>query len=163
MAGNKRCVLCESVLTEAEPAILTVGAYGNPKCLCAECQGLLDTATLGREYDEIADAMERLGKKMAEATPDKQSYEIVSDILLSAADRAKKIRTGEYDFSLDEVDEELDELPEELLESEEDIEKDKRDEERAKRFDKVFNYVTIGVFAAAAVLILVKIITSLLG
>ena len=165
MAENKKCVLCERVITDESPAILTVGAYGNPKCVCGECQSLLDTATLGREYERIAEAMDAIGKKMAEATPDKQSFDVVSGLLAEAADRAKKIKAGEYDFSLDEADaeDELDELPEELQETEEDREKDRRDEEREKKFDKIFNYITIGVFGAAAILIIVKLITTFLS
>lgn len=163
MAQNKRCVLCDRIITEESPAILTVGAYGNPKCVCTECQELLDTATLGREYEKIADAMDALGKRMAESTPDKQSFDVVNEILEGAAERAKKIKAGEYDFSLDEAEDEACELPEELLETEEDRKKDERDEARAKKFDKVFNYITIGVFGAAAILIIVKLITTFLG
>ena len=165
MAENKKCVLCERVITDESPAILTVGAYGNPKCVCGECQSLLDTATLGREYERIAEAMDALGKKMAESTPDKQSFDVVSGLLAEAAERAKKIKAGEYDFSLDEADaeDELDALPEELQETEEDREKDRRDEEREKKFDKIFNYITIGVFGAAAILIIVKLITTFLS
>ena len=164
MAENKKCALCEGVITEENPAILTVGAYGNTKCVCAECQRLLDTATLGKDYDEIAEAMDTIGKKMAEATPDKQSFDVVSGLLEDAAERAKKIKTGQYDFSLDEADaeDEFDELPEELQESEEDREKDRLDEERTKKFDKIFNYVTIGVFGALAILIIIKLITAFL-
>lgn len=164
MAENRKCVLCEAVITDENPAILTVGAYGTPKCMCGDCQRLLDTATLGREYDKIAEAMEILGKKMAEATPDKQSFEVVSGLLSNAAERAKKIKAGEYDFSLDEEEseDELDEIPEELQETEEDREKDKRDEERERKFDKIFNYITIGVFTIAAILIIVKLITTFL-
>ena len=165
MAGNKRCVVCDAIITDEDPAILTVGAYGNPKCICATCQELLDTATLGREYEKIAEAMEALGKRMSAVIPDSQTFEVMSGILADAAERAKKIKAGEYDFSLDESEgeDELDEIPEELLETEADRELDKRDEEREKKFDKVFNYVTVGVFAAAAILILVKVITSLLS
>ena len=165
MAQNKKCVLCERTITEENPAILTVGAYGNPKCVCGECRELLDTATLGREYEKIADAMETLGKRMAEVTPDKQAFDVVSGLLESAAERAKKIKVGEYDFSLDEeeAEDELDELPEELLETEEDREKDKRDEERIKKFDKIFTYISIGVFAAIAVLLIVRMVASFLN
>ncbi|MBQ7356871.1 MAG: hypothetical protein IJW66_05665 [Clostridia bacterium] len=165
MAQNKKCVLCDRTITEQSPAILTVGAYGNPKCVCSACQELLDTATLGREYEKIADAMDALGKRMAESTPDKQSFDTVNEILEGAAERAKKIKAGEYDFSLDEEtsEDEMEELPEELLETEEDRKKDESDEARAKKFDKVFNYITIGVFGAAAILIIVKLITTFLG
>jgi hypothetical protein len=163
MAQNKKCVLCDRTITEESPAILAVGAYGNPKCVCGECQGLLDTATLGREYDKIADAMDAIGKRMADSTPDNQSYEVVNALLTDAAERAKKIKAGEYDFSLDEEPAEDGEIPEELLETEEDRALDKRDEEREKKFNKVFNWVTGIVFAAAAILIIVKIITSFLS
>ena len=165
MTKNKKCVLCESIIIAEEPAILTVGAYGTPKCVCDECRTLLDTATLGRDYERIAEAMDVLGKKMAESTPDAQSFEVVSELLADAAERAKKIKAGEYDFSLDESEdeEELDELPEELRETEEDRELDRRDEEREKKFDKIFNYITIGVFGVAAILIIVKLITSFLS
>ena len=131
--------------------------------MCGECQSLLDTATLGREYEEIANAMDAIGKRMADSTPDNQSYEVVNALLTDAAERAKKIKAGEYDFSLDEEPAEDEEIPEELLETEEDRALDKRDEEREKKFNKVFNWVTGIVFAAAAILIIVKIITSLLS
>ena len=164
MAGNKKCVLCDKTIVDESPAILTVGAYGNTKCMCADCQDLLDAATLGKDYDDIAEAMDKIGKRMAEATPDKQTFDVVSGLLADAAERAKKIKVGEYDFSLDELERqgELEELPEELLETEEDREKDKRDEERERKFDKVFNYITIGVFAVAAILIIAKLISTFL-
>ena len=164
MAGNKKCVICGKIITEESPAILTVGVYGDHGCICSECQALFDTATLGREYEKVAEAIETLCKIMVDSSPDSKTFGVASAILSDAAERAKKIKAGEYDFSLDESkdEDELDEIPEELLETEEDRALDKRDEEREKKFDKVFNYVTIGVFAAAAILILVKVITSLL-
>ena len=163
MSENRKCVICGKIITEESPAILAVGAYGDHRCICSDCQALFDTATLGREYDKIAEAIETLCKKMVDTSPDAKTFEVASAILSDAAERAKLIKAGEYDFSLDEEDsDELDEIPEELRETEEDKEKDRRDEERAKKFDKVFNYITAGVFIVAAILIIVKLISTLL-
>jgi hypothetical protein len=149
MAQNKKCVLCDRTITEESPAILAVGAYGNPKCVCGECQSLLDTATLGREYDKIANAMDAIGKRMADSTPDNQSYEVVNALLTDAAERAKKIKAGEYDFSLDEEPAEDGEIPEELLETEEDRKLDEQDAEKEERNNRIFDYITFAVFLAA--------------
>ena len=163
MAGNKKCVICGKIITEESPAILTVGVYGDHGYICNECQALFDTATLGREYEKVAEAIETLCKIMVDSSPDSKTFEVASAILSDAAERAKLIKAGEYDFSLDEEDsDELDEIPEELRETDEDKEKDRHDEERAKKFDKVFNYITAGVFIVAAILIIVKLISTLL-
>ena len=150
-----KCALCQSVEVSENAPVLVMGAYGNPKYVCNECNADLDCATLGRDFEEIGAAMERLGKKMASAAPDKLTLATVGDILRESAERAKKIKAGEYDFSLDQAEEpvedtEADDLPLELLESEEDKALDKRDEERLKRFDKVTN-VIIAVMIIAAV------------
>ena len=162
MAQNKKCVLCGRTIAEESPAILTVGAYGNTKCICSCCQELLDTATLGKEYEEIADAMEKIGKIMADSTPDNQCYEVVSALLSDAAERAKKIKAGEYDFSLDEESEDDGELPEELIETEEDKAKDARDAEKERKFNKVFNIVSAIAFSALAIYFIVELIVLFL-
>ena len=156
-----KCSICNAKIDTEGAAILTMGAYGNPRYLCEECAKDLDTATLSRETDEIAEAMERIGSKMADSDPDKQTYNTVTALMANALDRAKKIKDGEYDFSLDEVSEsedEMDELPEELAESEEDKEKDLADAEKQKQFDKFYNYVLIGVGIGMAAFIIWKII-----
>ena len=150
-----KCALCQSTSIAEDAPVLTIGAYGNPKYICNECNSDLECVTLGRDFDEIGAAMDRLGKKMASAAPDKLTLATVDEILRESAERAKLIKAGEYDFSLDgegdiPEDTEMDELPPELLESEEDKELDKRDEERLKKFDKVINAI-IGVSLLAAV------------
>ena len=122
------CAICNAEINTEESAILTMGAYGNPKYLCKECSLDMDTATLGKEVAEISAAMERISKKMTVSGPDKQTYTTVTGLMAIAHDRAQKIKEGEYDFSLDESDESeggFDEIPEELAESEEDKEKDR--------------------------------------
>ncbi len=133
--------------------ILVMGAYGIPKCLCDSCASDMELVTGGKDYSEIESAMERIGKKMSSFSADKQTFETVNELLKSAAERAKKIRDGSYDFSLDneelESSDELIDIPEELRESEEDIALDKKDEEKQKKFDKFFNWVTIGMIIGA--------------
>ena len=160
-----KCSICNAKIDTEDAAILTMGAYGNPRYLCDECAKDLDTATLSRDTDEIAEAMECIGSKMADSDPDKQTYNTVTALMANALDRAKKIKDGEYDFSLDEVresEDEMDEIPEELAESEEDKEKDLADEEKQKQFDKIYNYVLIGVGIGMAAFIIWKIIDAFL-
>ena len=114
-------------------------------------------------YGKIREAMERIGKKLANAGPDDLTLETVDTVLRESAERAAKIKDGSYDFSLDEAEEDSadDSVPEELLETEEDKALDRRDEERSKRFDKIFNWITLAVFLAAAVLIVYNLVERL--
>ncbi len=160
-----KCSICNAKIDTEDAPILTMGAYGTPRYLCEKCAADLDTATLSRDTDEISAAMERIGNKMADSDPDKQTYTTVTALMTSARDRAKKINAGEYDFSLDEVsdsEDEFDEIPEELAESEEDKAKDVADEEKQKQFDKFYNYVLIGVGIGMALFIIWKIVDAFL-
>ena len=153
----KQCVICNRDVLSEDAPLLSISAYGRPKFLCEECSADLDAATLGKEYGQIASAMDRIGRKMSDSSPDKATLEEVNAILESAAKRAVEIKSGSYDFSLDEIDAEneeaFDDIPEELRETEEDRELDKRDEEKARKFDKIFNWVTIGVIAGAVIFV----------
>ncbi len=143
-----KCTICNSVITAEEPKILSMGAYGTPKYLCDVCAEDIEEITLGREFDKIAAAMERVGGKLAETNPEKSTFNTVNSIMESAAERAKLIKEGNYDFALDELAEEteegFDEIPEELQETEEDRELDRQDEEKLKKFDKVYNWILTG-------------------
>ena len=142
-----KCSICDKKIDSAEPGILAMGAYGTPKYLCEECSRDIEEITVGREFDSIAAAMDRVGKKMANANPDKATFNTVNSIMESSAARAKLIKEGDYDFSLDEREEEsegFDEIPEELMETEEDRALDREDEEKMKKFDKFYNWVLIG-------------------
>ncbi len=158
----KQCAICDKHLECEEPKILTIGGYGTPKYLCDECAEDIDIATLDRDYDNIAAAIERLGNKMSSFDPDGVTYKTVSSIMKSSADRAKQIKDGTYDFALDEEEDTdgFDELPEELLETEEDRALDERDEERQKKFDSVFNWISFGLLTAAVIFVLVKILIT---
>ena len=150
----EKCTICDVELISEEPKILTMGAYGTPKYLCLCCSDDIDEATRGKDIDSIAAAMDRLGKRMAETNPDKLTFDTVNTIMESAAERAKRIKEGTYDFSLDDEesddDDGFDEIPEELLETEEDRELDRADEEVLRKFDKFYN-ILVGVLSAAFV------------
>lgn len=138
---KKNCCTCLAKVEEENASILTMGAYGTPKYLCEDCAALIETITLGREYDEIADAMEQLTKTMSKANiDDRFTVSTVTDLLASAAERARKIKDGTYDFALDESEEEFLEIPEEIRETEEDKLLDKKDAEAAEKFDKILNW-----------------------
>ncbi len=160
----KLCTVCKNQFESEDAPILVMGAYGNPKYLCPDCASDLDTATLGRDFDSIAAAMERLGKKMSNTDPDKQTYDTLGSLLESAAERAKAISAGEYDFSLDEQATEaetFDEIPEELRETEEDKALDAEDAAKQEKFDKWFNWVSLGAVIGAVAFVVWKIIEGL--
>ena len=160
----KKCCVCETIIENEDAPLLTMGAVGTPKLLCDSCAELLDTATMGREYEEIESAMEEIGKRMAEGNPDRTTYGNVSVIMAQAAARAKLIKSGEYDFALDEQtadDEDIpDEIPEELKETEEDRELDRQDEAKEEKFNRFFDYVTFGVFIAILLFVGWKLIDT---
>ena len=156
------CALCGRIPECEEPAVLTMGRYGKPRHLCEECEAQMDTATLGRDYDEIVDAIDTLGKKATGfAANDDVTMSAMRAFLMRSAKRAADIKAGNYDFDVEEssdVDESFDELPEELLETEEDAELDRRDKEKAKKFDKLLNGLWIGVFTALFVVLVLKLV-----
>ena len=162
-----KCTVCNKEFSTAEPKILAMGAYGTPKYICDGCSLDFDEATLGRDPEIIAAAMDRIGKRLAETNPDKNTFMTVNSVMQTAAERAKLIKEGKYDFSLDEEPEDGDEegfeeVPEELLETEEDRELDRRDEEKLRKFDKVFDVIIAVALAATAGIILWRILDTFL-
>ena len=156
-----KCSICNALITDDEPAILTMSGYGNPRYICEDCVSDLDEASLGREESKIAAAMDRIGSKMLATDPDNQTYRTVTELMAQTRERALKIREGTYDFALDEIDDEgFDEIPEELAETEEDKEKDRIDEEKQKKFDKFYNYALIGAGVGLLIFIIWKIIST---
>ena len=133
-----------------EPSILAMGGFGNPRYLCPDCDKKLQTAIRGEDYDSIVAAMNSLsGELVAKNIDDNVTVKTVTDLLDEGAKRAKAIKEGSYDFSLDDREDEegMDELPTELLESEEDKALDAADAEKMRKFDKVMNWIWIAVCA----------------
>ena len=161
-----KCTVCNKEFKSEEPKILAMGAYGTPKYVCDGCSEDLDEATLGREPEKIAAAMDRIGQRLADTNPDKSTFMTVNSVMKAAAERANLIKEGKYDFSLDEEPDEeeegFDEIPEELLETEEGKELDRQDEEKLKKFDKVYNVIIAVALAATAGIIIWRILDTFL-
>ena len=161
MAAKKICSTCLRPISSENAPVLVMGAYGNPKLLCDECAALIDTITLGRDYNEIEESMQTLTDRMsASNVDDRFTIATVTEILADSAVRAQKIKEGPYDFALDDaVDEDaMDDIPEELRETEEDRLLDEKDAEANAKFDKFLNWMWVGVGIAAACFLVWKII-----
>ena len=156
------CALCGRIPESEEPTVLAMGRYGKPRHLCEECEAQMDIANFGRDYDELVDAIDTLGKKATGfAANDEVTMDVMSAFLMRAAKRAADVKEGNYDFDAEDTtsdDEGFDEIPEELRETEEDAELDRRDAEAAKKFDKFLNGLWIGVFSALFVFFILKFV-----
>ncbi len=151
---QKLCCICKKTVDSETAPILTVGGFGNAKYLCDECVAELDSATTAREFDAVKAAMDSIGEKMAKNNiEDELVITTVGEVFISAKRRAKAIKEGSYDFSLDEADgttverggdEEFD-IPEELREIEEDKELDAQEEKKNAFFDKIFNWISLAI------------------
>lgn len=131
--------------------VLTMGAYGTPRCLCDSCAEQVEIFTRGTDYDEIVAAMDEISARMSRANiDDKITSECVTGMLVDAAKRANEIKAGTYDFSLDAEEEDY-EIPEELRESEEDRALDEKDARAKEKMDKVMNWVWLVALVGAVV------------
>jgi hypothetical protein len=159
-----KCAICFNEVDSENAAILTMSGYGTPRYLCPDCEADIELATTSTDYKEATGAMERLSTKATRSNPDKQTFAALTEILASAAERARAIADGTYDFSEDtaEQTEELEEIPEQLLETEADAEADRRDEARLKKFDKIFNYVAGVILAGFAAVLIWRILDAYL-
>ena len=145
------CSLCLKSVEREDAPILAISGAGVPRYLCDECAADIECATLGRDYDKITEAFDRIAANVsASNVDDPVILSTVTEILDSGAERAKLIAAGEYDFALDEEkSDELEEIPEDMLESEEDKRLDAEEEEKAQRIDKFLNWVWLGVLIGA--------------
>ena len=156
---EKTCAVCNAkIAQDLAPAILTMGAYGHPRYLCPHCEELIDTATKGCDFDQIVAAMDALSAAMSSYnTDDLAVIETMESIMTPAAERAKAIREGTYDFANDETEEATDdEIPEELIETEEEKAEEEREaaeEKEREKKDRIINMV-VGILFGAAVLAL---------
>ena len=155
---KRNCCTCHLRIDDENAPVLTMGAYGTPKCLCEKCAELVDTVVYGKTYEEVTSAMEEITARMSESNvDDKVTLSTMTELLANSAERAQKIKDGTYDFSLDEerdTDDSFDEIPEELQETEEDKLLDQKEEEAMKKFDKVLNvlWILTGIFAAGVII-----------
>lgn len=157
----EKCSICRRNIENEEPAILTVGGFGNPKYLCEECDAELVELTDGVDFEKINLAMENIGKKLIDArNEDKLVHETLKEIKKEAKERIEKIKSGEY--VREENLKEDEEIPEELLESDEDKALDKAESERNAKIDKIMNWVCGILVSAAFIFFIYKILDAYL-
>lgn len=147
------CSICAKEITNENAPILTMGGYGIPRYICDECAAQIDVATESENPDEIAEAVESLGKKLSSFDHDGATAETLTEILYSSAKKCKEIREGTYvkseEDTQDEPDEELlDDIPEEMKESEEDKLLDEKEDKKNKKLEKILNWVSAIIFGA---------------
>ena len=156
---GKVCCTCLTRLENEDAPVLTMGAYGTPKLLCDDCAALIETVTLGTDYDEITEAMNALTDVITRSNADdRKVVDTVTEILERSAKRAQQIKEGTYDFALDEVEEGFDEIPEELQETEEDRLLDEKEAASNAKFDKIMNWLWLGVGVLAGAFAIWKVI-----
>ena len=156
----KYCCICKKELVNPEAPVLTMGAYGSPKCVCDECSALIETATTSHDYEEAINACREIGDSMTHGdTGDVQVIDTVNEIIESAKQRAEAIQDGTYDFSIDEVSEEdTFEITEDLEETEEDKAKDAKDAQVMKIFDTVASWACGIILVATLIFFIIKFI-----
>ena len=156
----RHCSICKKEVDEENSPILTMGGFGNPRYLCAECAEDIDTVIGAKEPEEIESAMAEISHKLSVCDIDDSLVtETVKEIFSAAGQRAKEIKNGTYDFSMDEErDGELLDVPEELLETEEDKQLDEKDKKTEKLFDKILNWVCFAVFLAVIIFAVIMIL-----
>ena len=156
---TKLCSICKKEINSEDASILAMGGFGNPKYICDDCAEELDKVVRGQDYDEIMSSMAVISDKISRSSIDDQlTVDTVKSLFSEAKDRAEKIKSGDYDFSLDAIeDDAADDIPEALKETEEDrmldeeerIENEKRNE-IARKFDLYLFYPLIGAMFIGA-------------
>ncbi len=156
------CCLCNNPIDKENAPILSMSGGGYPRYLCDGCAELLDRATMGKDPEDIAEALGEIGELMTKNDPDGVTYAAISELVVDAGVRGKLIKEGRYDFSKDEEehDDGLEDIPEELLESEEDKKKNEEEAAKQKQFDKFYNYFLIGTCIGVGLFIIWKLIDT---
>ena len=60
----KNCCICKKAIDAENAAILAMGAYGSPKCVCEECEKNIEAATRSKDADVAAEAIRNLGEAL---------------------------------------------------------------------------------------------------
>lgn len=155
---NKKCSICGGEVNE-KSAVLTMTGAGNARLICEGCEAKLNTALRSKDYQEIAEACDGLAELMEKSEcEDEVTLETMREIYAEAKDRAEKIKTGEYDFTLDADEEDTlpEDIPEELLELEEDRLLDEKEALANKKADGIITAVSAVIFIAALIFFIVK-------
>ena len=135
----KHCVICKRPIEKEDPAILMMGGYGVPKCICEECENTVDLLNESVDAAEIREGCRKLGEALTRGdTGDESVIVTVNEIIAEAGEKAERIENGTYNPEEAKDEEEEFDITEDLQETEEDR---KLDEEEA-RANKVYNTVS---------------------
>ena len=135
----RHCVICKRPIEKEEPAILMMGGYGVPKCICEECENTVDLLNESEDAGEIREGCRKLGEALTRGdTGDESVIVTVNEIIAEAGKKAESIENGTYDPNEEKEEEEEFDITEDLEETEEDR---KLDEEEA-RANKIYNTVS---------------------
>ena len=135
----RHCVICKRPIEKEDPAILMMGGYGVPKCICEECENTVDLLNESVDAAEIREGCRKLGEALTRGdTGDESVILTVNGIIAEAGEKAERIENGTYDPEEAKDEEEEFDITEDLQETEEDR---KLDEEEA-RANKVYNTVS---------------------
>ena len=144
------CAICKREIDMETAPIIAMGGFGHPRCICDGCAEKLDIMNTSLDTEEIKAAMKYVADTMASNTDDDMvAHNAVKVILVEAGARVEKITNGTYTEESNE--EELLDVPEELEETEEDRELDRQEEIKNKKLDSIFNWISIGILAAAVI------------
>ena len=144
------CAICKREIAMDNSPIIAMGGFGHPRCICDGCAEKLDVMNTSLDTAEIKAAMKYIADTMSNNTDDDMvAHNAVKVILMEAGARVEKIENGTY--VEESSDEEMLDVPEELAETEEDRELDRQDEIKNMKLDKIFNWISLGIIAAAVV------------
>ncbi len=156
----KYCSICKLPIENEDAAVIAIGAYGTPKCICEKCENNIELATKSDDAEKAENAMRELGEALTKGnTGDTQIIDTVNSIIEEAAGRAEAIKRGEYDFTKDEEESEPEfVIPEDMLESEEDRALDEKEAKTNKIVDTITAWVSGISFVAAIVFFIIKFV-----
>ncbi len=158
MDNARKCTICKNIFDGENASILTMSGFGNARLICPECAQLLDKATLDSDYEHIKEAIDTLGERTVIDPADTSAVDALTEILDTALERAEKIKSGEYDFSLDNqsAGDEFEEIPDDLKESEEDRALDEKEAKQSAVMDKISNWVCGAILVGAIIYVIVR-------
>ena len=131
----RHCVICKRPIEKEEPAILMMGGYGVPKCICEECENTVDILNESEDAGEIREGCRKLGEALTRGdTGDESVIVTVNEIIAEAGKKAESIENGTYDPSKEKEEEEEFDITEDLEETEEDRKLDE-EERPAVRYE----------------------------
>ena len=150
---GKLCCLCKKGVDAENAPVLTMGGFGNPRYLCDECADNVEQMTTARDVNIIKENIECLSDKMAHAgIDDAATLDAMDALLVDVRWRTEAIKEGKLDFDKEEqaLGSEIvgdPEIPEELRETEEDKALDEEELRKKTKFDKIFNWIALGIIA----------------